>query len=44
MFTVGPPGDKLSEALAIFQTLRPDFQDYALEQIKLLAQLQDREK
>jgi len=33
---------KLNEALAIFQSLRPEFQDYALEQIKKLAELQDK--
>lgn len=38
----GNPGDtgKLDEALEIFKTLRPEFQDYALEQIKKLAELQ----
>lgn len=33
---------KLDEALKIFQTLRPAFQDFALEQIKKLAELQDK--
>ena len=33
---------KCEEALCIFRTLRPDFQDYALEQIKKLAELQDK--
>ncbi len=33
--------DKLEEALSIFRTLRPEFQDYALEQIKKLAELQN---
>lgn len=43
MFHPTPKTDKkLEEALAIFQTLRPEFQDYALEQIRLLAQLQDK--
>ena len=35
-------GDKLKEALTIFKTLRPEFQDYALEQIKKLAELQNK--
>lgn len=34
--------DKFNEALSIFKTLRPDFQDYALEQIKKLAELQEK--
>lgn len=34
--------DKYNEALAIFKSLRPEFQDYALEQIKKLAELQDK--
>jgi len=34
--------EKLREALAIFQSLRPEFQDYALEQIRKLAELQDK--
>lgn len=33
---------KLDEALSIFKTLRPEFQDYALEQIKKLAELQEK--
>lgn len=32
---------KLEEALKIFKTLKPAFQDYALEQIKKLAELQN---
>lgn len=32
----------LNEALEIFQTLDPDFQDYALEQIKKLVELQKK--
>lgn len=32
--------NKYDEALNIFKTLRPEFQDYALEQIKKLAELQ----
>ena len=31
---------KFEEALELFKTLRPEFQDYALEQIKKLAELQ----
>ncbi len=34
--------DKFCEALAIFKTLRPEFQEYALEQIRKLAELQDK--
>ena len=34
--------DKLDEVLSIFKSLRPEFQDYALEQIKKLAELQDK--
>ena len=33
---------KLDEAVKIFKTLRPEFQDYALQQIKNLAELQDK--
>lgn len=33
---------KANEALSIFLSLRPDFQDYALEQIKKLAELQTK--
>lgn len=33
---------KLEEAVKIFKSLRPDFQDYALEQIRKLAELQDK--
>ena len=43
MFTNSPgESSKLEEALKIFQSLRPDFQNYALEQIKKLAELQDK--
>lgn len=31
---------ELDEAICIFKTLRPEFQDYALEQIRKLAELQ----
>lgn len=33
---------KIDEAFQIFKSLRPDFQDYALEQIKKLVELQDK--
>lgn len=33
---------KLEEAIKIFKSLCPDFQDYALEQIRKLAELQDK--
>ena len=33
---------KLDKALNIFQSLRPEFQDYALDQIKKLAELQEK--
>lgn len=33
---------KAEEAVSIFQSLRPEFQDYALEQIRGLAELQDK--
>lgn len=33
---------KLDEALSIFKSLRPEFQDYALEQIKKLHELQEK--
>ncbi len=34
--------DKFEKALAILKSLRPEFQDYALEQMKKLAELQDK--
>lgn len=37
-----PESAKLHEALELFQMLNPDFQDYALEQIKKLAELQNK--
>lgn len=37
-----PNDPKTDEALALFLSLRPDFQDYALDQIKKLAELQDK--
>ena len=33
---------KLDEALSIFKALRPEFQDYALEQIRNLMELQEK--
>lgn len=43
MFDKEPRRDKKAdEAMAIFRSLRPEFQDYALEQIRRLAQLQDK--
>ena len=33
---------KFDEAFQIFKSLRPDFQDYALDQIKKLVELQDK--
>lgn len=43
MFKENPEeATKLDEALIIFKSLRPEFQDYALEQIKKLAELQDK--
>lgn len=33
---------RLDEALSIFKNLRPEFQDYALEQIRKLAELQEK--
>jgi len=34
--------DKFDEVLSIFKSLRPEFQSCALEQIKRLAELQDK--
>ena len=43
MFCVGPKTNKTAEeAISIFRSLRPEFQDCALEQIKRLAELQDK--
>ncbi len=42
MFDDVPPDDKLIEAITIFKSLRPEFQDYALEQIRRLAELQEK--
>lgn len=39
----GPESDdKLEEALSVFKSLRPEFQDCALEQMKKLAELQGK--
>ena len=40
---MGDPAEmtKLDKALKIFKTLRPEFQDYALDQIAKLAELHD---
>lgn len=42
MFDESSEQDKFTEALAIFKSLRPEFQDYALEQIRQLAKLQEK--
>lgn len=44
MFTAAPPhiSKKEEEALRLFQALRPEFQEYALEQIRRLNELQNR--
>lgn len=43
MFDSGPAsGDRFGEALTLFGSLKPEFQDYALDQIKKLAKLQDK--
>lgn len=34
--------NKLDEVLSIFKSLKPEFQDYALEQIKKLVELQNK--
>lgn len=34
--------EKLDEAVRIFKTLRPEFQDYALEQLRRLVELQEK--
>ena len=38
------PNKKLDEAISILRDLQPDFQDYALEQIKKLLDLQENKK
>lgn len=43
MFDCNPDeANKIDEAINIFKSLRPEFQDYALEQIKKLAELQKK--
>lgn len=43
MFCQDPAqAEKLDEAMRIFKTLRPEFQDYALEQLRRLAELQEK--
>ncbi len=43
MFDNSPrASQKLDEAISIFQSLRPEFQEYALTQIRHLAELQDK--
>lgn len=43
MFESAPAADsKFEEALSIFKSLRPEFQDYALEQIRKPAELQGK--
>lgn len=45
MFNENPEEtSKFDEAINIFKTLRPEFQDYALDQIKKLAELQGKNK
>lgn len=42
-FTEAPGASaKANEALKLFRELRPEFQDYALEQIRRLMELQDK--
>ena len=38
------PDQRVEEALRIFKSLRPAFQDYALEQIRSLVKLQENNK
>ena len=43
MFDTAPKtSNKADTALSILQSLRPEFQDYALEQIRQLAELQKK--
>lgn len=44
MFQQERPRDRLSEAIEIFKGLRPELQDYALKQIRGLADLQGQKK
>lgn len=42
MFAKAPPKDMASEAREIFSALRPELQDFALEQMRKLAELQKK--
>ena len=42
MFHEAPEETTFNTALELFKSLRPEFQDYALEQIKNLAELQNK--
>lgn len=43
MFNDNPnEANKFDEALETFKSLRPDFQDYALDQMKKLVELQNK--
>lgn len=42
MFEQISPDNKLQEALSIFKLLRPEFQDYVLEQTRKLLELQEK--
>ncbi len=42
MFNEAPEETTFNTALELFKSLRPEFQDYALEQIKNLAELQNK--
>lgn len=44
MFNSHKKVTKVDEALSIFNSLCPEFQDYALQQIKQLAELQSKSK
>ena len=44
MFEKDIPQDPAGEAIRIFKGLRPEFQDYALDQIRKLAELQMKDK
>lgn len=41
MISASPNNPKLEEALTLFRTLNPEFQDYALTQIRELVKLQE---
>lgn len=44
MFVKVPPKDMASEAREIFSALRPELQDFALDQMRKLAELQKKDK